>query len=86
MIDVGTLYIDSGIFISFEIIWQYVRSVETKSSEIIATLFGFFSLRKYAMIELSSPPDSEIKLDSQELHDSSKTSYIFLEIFSNVIY
>jgi hypothetical protein len=38
------------------------------------------------MIELSNPPDSEIKLDLQELHDSSKISYIFLEISSNAIY
>jgi hypothetical protein len=60
---VETLYIDNGIFISFDIIWQYVRSVETKSSEIIATLFGSLFLRKYAMIELSNPPDNEIKLD-----------------------
>jgi hypothetical protein len=63
IVDVGTLYIDNGIFISFDIIWQYVRSVETKSSEIIATLFGPLFLRKYAMIELSNPPDNEIKLD-----------------------
>jgi hypothetical protein len=36
-----------------------------------ATVFGFLCFRKYAMIELSKPPDNEIKFDLQELQDSS---------------
>ena len=52
-------------------------------SEIIATPFGFLPLRKYAMIELSNPPDNEIILDLQELQDSSKIWYNFLETSSN---
>ena len=70
IIVVDTLYIDNGMFVSFDIVWQYVRSVETKSSEIIATPLRFLFLRKYANIELSSPPDNAINLDSHELHDS----------------
>jgi hypothetical protein len=35
------------------------------------------------MIELSNPPDNEIILDLQELQDSSKIWYNFLETSSN---
>ena len=44
--------------------------METKSSAITDTAFGFLCFRKYAIIELSNPPDSEIKFDLHELHDS----------------
>ena len=36
-------------------------------------VFGFLCFRKYDMIELSNPPDNEIKFDLQELQDSSNT-------------
>jgi hypothetical protein len=72
IVDVVTLYIVNGIFVSFEIVWQYVRSVETKSSEITAILVVFLFLKKCASIELSNPPDNAINLALQELQDSSK--------------
>ena len=34
--------------------------------------FGFFCFKKYAIIVLSNPPESEIKFDLHELQDSSK--------------
>ena len=43
--------------------------MDTKSSAITATAFGFLFLRKYAITELSNPPDSEIRFDFDELHD-----------------
>ena len=38
-----------------------------------AIVFGFLCFRKYAIIELSNPPDNEIKFDLHELQDFSKT-------------
>jgi hypothetical protein len=51
---------------------------------MIATAFGFLCFRKYAIMELSNPPDSEIKFDLHSLQDSSKILYRFLETLSNI--
>ena len=36
-------------------------------------VFGCLCFRKYAIMELSNPPDNEIKSDLHDLQDSSKT-------------
>ena len=51
---------------------------------MIATDFGFLCYRKYAMIELSNPPDNEIKFDLHSLQDSSKLLYRLFETLSNI--
>ena len=33
----------------------------------------FLNFKKYAIMELSNPPDNDIKFDLHSLHDSSKT-------------
>ena len=63
---------------------SYVKSFETKSSAITATVVGFLSFKKYAIIELSNPPDKEIQFESDSLHASSKIEYNFSACSINV--
>ena len=51
---------------------------------MIATDFGFLCFRKYAIMELSNPPDNAIKFDLQLLHDFSRILYKFLETLSTI--